>query len=53
MPHPVWIVSISGSGLAWALLGMGELQAFGMYFCFVFGQTKLPLFGTPDMSTLF
>ena len=32
---------------------MGELQGFGEVFCFAVGQTLVPLFGTPDISTLF
>ena len=31
VPRPVWTVSISGSGLAWASLGMGGLWGFGMF----------------------
>ena len=52
VPRPVWMVSISGSGLAWASLGMGGLQGFGTFFCFAVGRTTVPIFGTPDISTL-
>ena len=53
VPRPVWTVSISGSGLAWASLGMGGLQGFGTFSCFAVGRTTVPLFGTPNISTLF
>ena len=52
VPCPVWTVLISGSGLAWALLGMGGLRGFGTFFCFAVGWTMVPLFRTPDISTL-
>ena len=51
VPRPVWTVSISGSGLAWASLGMGGLQEFGTFFCFAVGRTTVSLFGTHDIST--
>ena len=53
MPRPVWTISISGSGLAWASLGMGGLRGFGTFSCFAVGWTTVPLFRTTDISTLF
>ena len=47
VPRPVWTVSISGSGLAWASLGMGGLRGFGTFFCFAVGQTMVPFLGHP------
>ena len=53
VPRPVWTVSMSGSGLAWASLGIGGLRGFGTFFCFAVGRTTVLLFGTPDISTRF
>ena len=40
----------------WVGLGFardGGLWEFGTFFCFAVGRTTVPLFGTPDISTLF
>ena len=44
VPRSVLMVLISGSGLAWASLGMGGLQGFEGFFCFAVGQTMHPHF---------
>ena len=60
---PVWMVSISGSGLVWVGLGwsglvwasivMRGLWGLAGFFCFPVGRMSVPLFGTLDIFTLY
>ena len=42
-------------GLGWPGLrsGWGDCGGLARFFCFAVGRTMVPLFGTPDVSTLF